>query len=171
MQGADSVILTVVIISVIVGAVRGFIREIVAIASWLVAIWVSWRFSGFMHPYLESAPLSDEQRLWLARGIVLLIVLLIGALIGHVLSWLTHTAAGLGLMDRALGFLFGLTRGAVLVGFAVLLGQHLRLEHATWWEHSKLMPYGEYVAGWIRGFAGESQSLARRAFGHGAGGE
>lgn len=163
MQGADSIIVAVIGISIIVGIVRGFIREAVALATWLVAIWAAWRFSGFLHPYLGGVLESSEQKAWVARGIVLLAVLLIGALVGTVLSWVTNTAAGLSLIDRALGFLFGLTRGVLLVGFGALLGTSLHLEQEPWWQHSKLMPYAETVGGWIGGFAGETRRLAQRA--------
>jgi membrane protein required for colicin V production len=163
MQGADTIIVAIIVVSVIVGTVRGFIREVVALVTWLVAIWVAWRFSGFLHPYLGGVLSSPEQKAWVARGIMLIAVLMAGALIGHVLSWITHSAAGLSTMDRVLGFVFGLTRGVVVVGFAVLLGESLRLEHEPWWQHSKLMTYSEYVASWLRGFTGESREFAHRA--------
>jgi uncharacterized membrane protein required for colicin V production len=53
----------------------------------------------------------------------------------------------------------------VLVGFAVMLGQTLRLDHEPWWKRAVLVPYAEYVASWLEGFAGDSRDLARRAFG------
>jgi membrane protein required for colicin V production len=163
MQGADFIIVALIGISVIVGAMRGFIREIVALATWLVAIWVAWRFSGFLHPYLGGILGSPEQKAWVARGIMLLLVLMLGSLVGALLSWLTHTAAGLSTIDRALGVLFGLTRGVLVVGFATLLGLSLRLEHEPWWRQAKLMPYAENVGGWLAGFVGETQRLAKRA--------
>jgi membrane protein required for colicin V production len=163
MQGADLIIVAVIGISVIIGAVRGFVREAVALVTWLVAIWVAWRFSGFLHPYLGGILETPEQKAWLARGIVLLAVLLVGSLIGALLSWLTRTAAGLSILDRLFGFLFGLTRGVVLVGFGALLGQTLKLERESWWAHSKLAPYAVHVAGWLESFAGESRHLAHRA--------
>jgi membrane protein required for colicin V production len=163
MQGADSIIVAVIAISIIVGIVRGFIREAVALATWLVAIWAAWRFSGFLHPYLGGVLESSEQKAWVARGIVLLVVLLAGALVGTVLSWITNTAAGLSLIDRVLGFVFGLTRGVLLVGFGALLGLSLHLEHEPWWQHSKLMPYAEAVGGWLGSFAGEARRVTQRA--------
>ena len=163
MQGADFIIVAIIGISVIVGAMRGFVREIVALAAWLVGLWVAWRFSGFLHPYLGGILATPEQKAWVARGIMLLLVLLAGAMVGSVLSWLTHTAAGLGVIDRVVGVLFGLTRGVVLVGFATLLGLSLRLEHEPWWKHARLAPYAETVGGWLAGFVGETQRLARRA--------
>ena len=163
MQGADFIIVAVIGLSIAVGVVRGFIREIVALATWLVAIWVAWRFSGFLHPYLGGVLESPEQKAWVARGIVLVIVLLIGALAGSVLSWITNTAAGLSVVDRALGFLFGLTRGIVVVGFCTLLGQALKLDHEPWWRHATLAPYAETIGNWLGRYAGETRELAHRA--------
>lgn len=164
MQGADYLIVAVIGVSVILGAVRGFVREVVAMLSWLVAIWVAWRFSGFLHPYLGGVLETAAQKAWLARGIMLVGVLLIGSMVGALLSWLTHTAAGLSLVDRLFGFFFGLTRGAVLLGFAAMLGHSLHLEKESWWSHSKLMPYAVFVGSWLEGFTGQSRELAREAF-------
>ena len=163
MQGADFIIVAVIGISIAVGIVRGFIREIVALATWLVAIWAAWHFSGFLHPYLGGALESPEQKTWVARGIVLVLVLLAGALVGAVLSWITSTASGLSGMDRALGFLFGLTRGIVVVGFCTLLGQTLKLDSEPWWRHAKLAPYAETIGTWLGHYAGETRELAHRA--------
>jgi membrane protein required for colicin V production len=165
MQGADYVIVAVVGISVVLGIVRGFVREAVALIAWLVGIWLAWRHSEFLYPYLGGVLESPVQKAWAARVIVLLLVLLAGALIGAILAWVTHTAAGLSVMDRLLGLLFGLTRGAVVVGLGVIVGQTLKLDGETWWQRSRLVPYAEYVGGWLQGYAGETRSLAKRALG------
>ena len=167
MLGADYLIVAVVGLSVIVGAVRGFVREAVALFTWLLAIWFAWRFSGFLHPYLGGLLQTPEQKAWVARGIVLVAVLLLGSVVAAVLSWVTHTAAGLGAIDRLFGIVFGLTRGVVLVGFGALLALTLRLDHQAWWRDSKLAPYAGHVAGWLETFAGESPMLRRALNGHG----
>ena len=163
MQGADTIMVALIGVSIVVGAVRGFVREGVALVSWLLAIWIAWRFSGFLHPYLGGALETSVQKAWLARGLVFLAVLLVGALVGHLLSYLTHTAAGLSAVDRTLGVLFGFTRGVIVAAFAVMLGHALRLENEPWWQHSRLMPYVEAVSSWLHGYAGESRELAHRA--------
>jgi membrane protein required for colicin V production len=165
MQGTDTIILALVGVSVVVGTVRGFVREAVALVTWLVAIWVAWRFSGFLHPYLGGALESAAQKAWVARGLVFVGVLLLGALIGHLLSWLTRTAAGLSVVDRVFGSLFGFTRGVIVVAFAVMLGHSLRLDREPWWQHSRLMPYVEAVTAWLQGYAGESRALALQVLG------
>ena len=165
MQGADYIIFTVIGVSVMLGIVRGFVREAVALAAWLIGIFVAWRYSNFLHPYLGGLLETPDQKAWAARSIVMLLVLLAGALVGAILAWVTHTAAGLSIMDRVLGFLFGLTRGAVLVGLGAIVGQTLQLDGERWWQRSQFMPYAEYVAEWLQGYAGESRELARRALG------
>jgi membrane protein required for colicin V production len=165
MQGADYVIVAVAGISVVLGIVRGFVREAVALLAWLVGIWLAWRHSDFLYPYFGGLLESPAQQAWAARAIMLLLVLLAGALVGAILAWVTHTAAGLSAMDRGLGALFGITRAAVVIGLAVIVGQTLKLDREPWWERAQLMPYAEYVGDWLKGYAGESRSLAKRVLG------
>jgi membrane protein required for colicin V production len=165
MQGADYVIVAVVGISVVLGAVRGFVREAVSLLAWLVGIWLAWRHSSFLYPYFGGLIESPAQQAWAARAIMLLLVLLAGALVGAILAWVTHTAAGLSAMDRVLGVLFGLTRAAVVIGFAVVVGQTLKLDGESWWKKAQLMPYAEYVADWLKGYAGESRELVKEVLG------
>jgi membrane protein required for colicin V production len=163
MQGVDYIIVLVIALSVIVGTLRGFIREVVALVTWLLAIIIAWRFSGFLHPYLGGVLQTPAEKAWVARAIVLIVVLLVGALIGHILAWILRTAAGQGIVDRIFGFLFGLTRGFVLVGFGAMLGLALRLDGELWWKESHLAAYAVHVAGWLQSVAGESRALAHRA--------
>jgi membrane protein required for colicin V production len=163
MQGADYVIVAIVGVSVLLGIFRGFVREAVAVLSWLLGIWIAWRHSEFLYPYMGGLLETPAQKAWAARAVVLLLVLLAGALVGAILAWITHTAAGLSIVDRLLGLLFGLTRGAVVVGLAVIVGQTLQLDGQSWWKDSKLMPYAEYVGDWLQGYAGQTKALAKRA--------
>ena len=105
MQGADTLLLVVVLLSVIIGTIRGFVREVVALITWLLAIIIAWRFSGFLHPYLGGILQTPMEKAWVARAIVFIVVLLLGALTGHVLAWITHTAGGQSVVDRIFGFL------------------------------------------------------------------
>ena len=55
-------------------------------------------------------------------------------------------------VDRLLGAVFGLVRGAVIVGFAVMLGQAAELDVEPWWRASRLLPIGENMADVLRGY-------------------
>lgn len=160
MQGADYLIGAVMAISVIVGVVRGFVREVVALVTWVVAIGLAWRFSDFLHPYLGGILHTPMEKAWVARGVVFLVVMLLGALVGALLAHLTRRALGLSVIDRLLGFLFGITRGAIIIGFAAMLGSALELQGESWWQQSKFAPYAVDVSRWIEKVAGEHRHLA-----------
>jgi membrane protein required for colicin V production len=91
---------------------------------------------------------------WIGRLVVLVLVLLIGWVVGMLLSYFTRSL-GLGAMDRVLGLLFGIVRGTVLVGLVTIGGELLHLNHEPWWARSKLVPYGETVGDWLRAMVGE----------------
>jgi len=162
MQGADYIILGIIGFSVVCGAVRGFVREVAALAAWILGIWLAWRFSGFLHPYLGGVLDGPTQKAWAARVIVLLVVLIAGNVVGALLAWIMHTAAGLGLMDRALGALFGFARGAVIVGFLVVVGHALEFDGESWWTRARLMTYAEPIAHWVDAVSGHHPNVRHR---------
>src|SRR5687767_6758227 len=123
MTAVDYVLAAVVVISVIFGAVRGFLRESVALLSWLVGLWVAWRYSSLLEPHLGGALADTALQVWVARGLLLLAVVVFGWILASVLSYLVQRS-GLTLgIDRLLGSVFGVVRGAVIAGFVVMLGQ------------------------------------------------
>ena len=152
----DYLLIAAILISAIVGAMRGFLREAVALAAWIVALFVAWHFSDLVEPHLGGLLGDSEVRPWAARVIVVVLVLLLGAAIGSLLSHMVRLSIFSG-MDRLLGFAFGLLRGFLLLGVFVILGQLLRLSGESWWRHSLLIPYGESVANGLRSLVGEAR--------------
>jgi len=148
-----------VCLSVLFGAVRGFLRESVALLGWLVGLWLAWRYAYILEPYLGGALEGTELQQWVARAIVLLAVVIASWILGGMLSYLVQRS-GLTLgVDRLLGGLFGLVRGAVIVGFAVMLGEAAELQGEAWWRESKVMPVGQEMAGVLRGYVETGRKL------------
>ncbi len=154
MNTTDYLVIAGFVISAIVGAVRGFLREVVALVTWLVALFAAWHFSDLIAPHLGGLLAGSSVRIWAARAIVVILVLLLGAGIGAALDHFVRLSIFSG-MDRFLGLLFGAVRGVVLFGVLVILGQLLRLEDERWWRHSLLVPYGESIANGLRNLVGE----------------
>lgn len=156
MTPVDYALIAIVLISAVVGLVRGLLREVVAVLSWLLALWLAWQLGARLEPHLGGLLEGPEVRPWAARLIIVIAVLLvggaIGAIVGHFVRLSIFSAT-----DRLFGFLFGALRGVLLVGVLVILGQLLRLEGETWWERSRLMPYGERIAAVLRGVVGEAR--------------
>lgn len=149
MPVADIVIVLVVVISVIVGFVRGFVKEAISIASLLIAIWAAMYFGPAAGELVGSWLSSKELQAWFGRIVVFIIVLTIGGLVGWAISKMVRLSILSG-TDRILGMIFGFCRGALVVGVMVIVGQFAGFDNDDWWQDSKLMPYGEFVADWLK---------------------
>jgi membrane protein required for colicin V production len=156
MNLTDYLLIAAVGASAIVGAARGFLREAVALAAWVIALFLAWHFSDLIAPHLGGLMSDSEVRPWAARVIIVLLVLLVGAGVGAALGHFVRLSIFSG-MDRFLGFAFGVLRGFVLLGVFVILGQLLRLQDENWWRHSMLIPYGASIANGLRMLVGEER--------------
>jgi membrane protein required for colicin V production len=90
-----------------------------------------------------------ELKVWAARALVFVLVVVAGGLAAWVvreLIWQT----GLGGADRALGGLFGFARGVLIVGLVVIGMQSTGIDQDPWWQGSRLKPYTDQVAEGIR---------------------
>ena len=153
MNGADLLILGVLVVSMVLGLIRGFVREAIAVLAWLGGLWLAWRYAPLIEPFLGGAVGEPPVSTWTARALIVLAVLIVGWLVAGILSHLLrHSGLSL-LVDRLLGATFGLLRGAVVVAVFVLLGQFVEMTEVTWWQQSKLLPYAVELAGWIQTFA------------------
>jgi membrane protein required for colicin V production len=155
MNLADYLVIAAVLISATIGAVRGFLREAIALITLIVALFLAWQFADVLEPYLGGLLSKPPASTWAARTIIFILVLLLGMGIAAVLSYFVRLSLFSG-TDRFLGFLFGLLRGIVLLGVFVILGQLLQLDSNRWWQSSKLMPAGESIANGLRAIVGET---------------
>lgn len=153
MNGVDYLFVVILLASSTLGVLRGFIRESISLLSWLVGLWVAWHYAYVLDPYLGGALATPGLREWVARVLLLFGILLLGAVIGSLVSYFTSRAAGLAVTDRLLGLLFGLVRALVIVGVFVMVGRGLDLDGEAWWRRAVLMPYAEHAANWLERYA------------------
>jgi membrane protein required for colicin V production len=151
----DYLVMAAILISATVGALRGFLRESIALGAWIIALFLAWHFADLVEPHLGGLLADPTVRPWAARVILIVLVLLVGAATGAILTHFVRLSIFSG-MDRLLGFAFGLLRGFVLLGVFVILGQLLRLQGEGWWRHSVIIPYGESMANGLRTIVGEA---------------
>ena len=127
MTGFDYAVLGVLGFSLLVGVLRGLVKELVMLSGWIAAYLLSTLFAPLVARYLPQSLGSLAQPL--AYLAVFVGVLIIAGFVALVLSTLTRSA-GLGWVDRALGAGFGMLRGVlvalalglnIVVGFAGLL--------------------------------------------------
>lgn len=146
----DYIIIGVVLVSALVGIVRGFFREAVSIATWLVAIWVVYAYAGSAAEMLVSKVESPVVRLLVAGAALFIAVLLLGALLGYLVALMVQST-GLSGTDRVLGMVFGGVRGIILLALLLVLAVGLLpVEEEAWWGDSQLIPYVERVVAMLR---------------------
>jgi membrane protein required for colicin V production len=154
MIAVDYIIVAIVVVSAIMGLVRGLLREAIAVITWFLAIVLAWSFAPSLEPLLGGVLEGSPMRIWAARVIIFVGVLLIGGAIGVIVTHYVRVSMFAG-MDKFLGFVFGIIRGVVIVGAFTIAIQALRMDEDPRWQNSRLMPYASGVADALRGIVGE----------------
>jgi len=152
MTAVDYLIVVLVVMSTLVGLWRGFTTEALSLLTLLAAVGLAWTFAAALAPSLGSWAEADEVRLWIARCIIFVVVLILGGLVSWVARKLVRQT-GLSGLDRFLGAAFGLLRAAVLVGLAVIVLQFAEVDRESWWQEARLRPYAERVAEAVKYYA------------------
>jgi len=129
---ADLGLMLLVLVSIVVGAVRGFVFEALSLAAWVIA----YLAAPWLAPVVEGwLPKAANEGGWQALASVVLAFVLVLALVSVVarlLRSLIH-ATPLKVADRLLGSAFGLLRGLLLCLLAgVLIGFTPMRKHPAW---------------------------------------
>lgn len=126
-------------LSILLGVVRGVVRELFALAGWITGVVLALRFS---EPLAASLPfeLPLVARTALVSLFIIVGTLLLAALLAVMLRT-TLKAAKLSLEDRLLGGMFGVVRGALLIGIVAMLAMAAGAPRQPWWEASTFLPW------------------------------
>lgn len=151
MNWVDFVILGILGVSVLISLWRGFTREALSLAGWVLAVWAALMFSDNLERLLHSHIETPSLRLIVAFAILFFLTLLAAAFINYLAVQLIKKS-GLSGTDRIIGIAFGLVRGIVLVVVLVLLAGFTTVPRDPWWQHSALMHYFQDLAVWMRGW-------------------
>ena len=87
MNWTDYAIIAVLVASCAIGLVRGLLREVISLATWIAAVWLAWEFSGAVEPHLGGALSDPAVRPWAARTIIFVVVLLVGTAVGAIATY------------------------------------------------------------------------------------
>lgn len=147
----DILIIAIIAVSAIISLIRGFVQEAVSLATWIAAFALAWFFFRPVAVQLEPWIDTPSLRLGVAYGAILLLVLLLGAVVNWFMKTLVNTT-GLSGTDRLIGIFFGVARGAVVVSVLVLLAGFTPFPADGWWTESRLIPYFQEMAVWLRGY-------------------
>ncbi len=135
----DIVVIVVVLISAILAMVRGFVREVLSIASWVIAAAAAYFIYPTLLP-LVTPYIENEQVAIIASAAVIFFIALVIA------SYITMKIADLvidsraGAVDRLLGFVFGAARGLLLAVIAFMGFMLLVSNRPEWITNAQTRP-------------------------------
>jgi membrane protein required for colicin V production len=157
MNPLDLGVIIVIGLSAIFAFARGFVREALSIVAWVGAGFIT--LYGFNYVYAIVDPMVHNpllSQLIAGFGLFVLSLIVLTVLTSVVAS--TVRQAGLSPIDRTLGFVFGLLRGAFIVslGYLVLDISVQKTDRPAWLKDAKSEPYLEQGADMLRPFLPES---------------
>lgn len=172
----DIVILVIFFFSVIAGLMRGFIKEVLSVITWVVAFVVAAMFSQKLalmftgsqqvQTIVNNASNSIGMNaahpvsilsIGLSFILIFVVVLIIGSLITSLIS-AAVSGVGMGLLNRLLGGLFGLVRGFLVVLLVIFLLQMTSFKDQQFWQQSQFVNSFQPAVAWLSNIV--SPSLA-----------
>ncbi|MBS0192925.1 MAG: CvpA family protein [Proteobacteria bacterium] len=162
LSSVDWILLGLLALSGLLGALRGFVAEVLSMVAWIAAFWLAFVFGAPVADMLRPDIDDAAGRLLLAYALVFVAALLVGS----VVSWIAAKAVksmGLGDVNRFLGLLYGLGRGALLGCLLVLLLGWTALPREPQWRASPLIPLyqtgAEAMKAWLPDAAAQHVSF------------
>lgn len=127
--------LALMLLSMLLGAVRGFIHVTMSLAGWFVALAASHYLASFLVPYLTPTGLGETPRYALGFVVVFVITLIAWGLVTMLIKQ-AASHIGLGGIDRLLGGIFGIVRGAVIAISLTILVSITPADQSETWQQS-----------------------------------
>jgi membrane protein required for colicin V production len=137
----DLAVLGIVLVSALLSMMRGFTREVLAIASWAAAAAAAYYFYPMVMPYLTPYIHKEVIAQAAAAAIVFFVTLIVVSLFTVRLSDVILDSR-IGALDRSLGFVFGVARGFLLavVAFAIFNWLVSEKQQPEWVKNARTRP-------------------------------
>lgn len=159
----DVVLIAVMLISGLLAMIRGFMREVLSIAAWVLAAVATLYAYGKLLPAATAYFNSDLIAKATVIGGVFLVTLLVVSVVTVRISDMVLDSR-VGALDRTLGFLFGLARGLIIVVVAFGFFDWLvpAKSQPTWVTDAKSKVFLANTADWLRSMSPDLEALYQR---------
>ena len=145
----DIAIVVIIIITALIGFMRGLVWMGIFLATWTAAILLAIKFKDDIAQALPIKLSSEVAQTGLAALLIFLGVLIAGAIINFLLHKLIN-AIGLGTFDRILGTGLGIALGALAITLLTMLLSLTELPNQEMWQKSKFIPKFQESATWLQ---------------------
>ena len=139
MTTVDWIFSAVLVLSMLLGALRGLVYEVLSVLGWAVSFYAAQYFAPQVASWLPLQSSSETVRYAAAFVLVFVASLFAAGLIAFLGKKLT-AAIGLRPVDRTMGAAFGVVRGVILLLAAAVVMDLTALKNSVWWQESKGAP-------------------------------
>jgi len=148
----DYVIIAIVFISIVWGLIRGLLKEVISLFTWLIAFGVVIFFGKYVLVALTTHMKNTHAIYPTYVGILIAIfvaVLLIGWLVNAIVnSVIDH--GGISIFNHLIGGVFGCLRGLLIAQLLVLIITMTHFQSGNWFEESQLSYEFQKTSVWIQ---------------------
>ncbi|MFS2033951.1 CvpA family protein [Polaromonas sp. CT11-55] len=139
MAAVDWIFGGVLVFSMLLGAWRGLVYEVLSVLGWVVSFFVAQWFAPDLAARLPVQSAADPVRYAAAFVLIFIAAVFAAGLLAFLIKKLV-AAVGLAPVDRVLGAAFGVLRGVVLLLAATVVIDMTALKTSDWWRESKGAP-------------------------------
>lgn len=139
MAATDWVLIGIVAVSAVFGLMRGFVGVVVSLVAWVLSGWAALNYGGDVAAWIAGGAAPGTAQVLGGYALCFLGVLVVVGLVGWLVRW-AMKSAGLGGVDRVLGFALGLVRGGVVACALVLLFGLTSMPREPEWQASPVVP-------------------------------
>lgn len=148
----DLIIIVLFFVSVALGFMRGFVNEVFTIFGWIGAVLATIYFTPVAGPFMEQFITKPWLAKLAAAALIFIITMAVFSAVSHITTKSIHYSQ-LGIVDRGLGFAFGILRAIVLFGLGYLLFAYVFSDAASrpdFIKRANTKPFLEASAAWIQ---------------------
>ena len=139
LAGLDWIFLAVLVASLVLGAWRGLVYEVLSVLGWAVSFYAAQWLAPQVATMLPLQSATEPVRYAVAFVLVFIAALFAAGLLAFLLKKLVE-AIGLRPVDRTLGAAFGVLRGLILLLAATVVMNMTALRSSSWWQESRGAP-------------------------------
>ncbi len=149
MTVVDWTLLGMLLISLLLGAWRGLVYEVLSLVAWIAAFLLAQWLAPDLAEQLPLGNLAEPLRYAAAFAIVFILIAFIGGLLAALIKKAVN-AVGLRPVDRVLGMVFGLARATVLLLAVAVVAGLTPLGSTPVWRDSAGAPYLNALLLWLK---------------------
>lgn len=151
----DYCILALTMISMIIGALRGFTKELFGLLTWGLGFILAWLFGPIVADLLQNQISIPALRISAGYAVCFLGGLLLGAVLSMLLVESVRNSR-LATADHTLGGGFGLLRALLVTGLFVMVAANMGAKEDNWWKESLIVGRMEWLGSGLQGLFPES---------------